>query len=165
MMSAPPPGTTMIMLCCIVWWRHFERDIFIAEKYKPKRDWYDSTKTHMIISLQKVRKLRGTIVNIVLPPRVLFHCREIYFTAATFILLPRVLFYCREFYFSTASFILLPRVLLYHREFYFAAASFIFTTASFILLQVVKIKLAAAKWISRRYNKTRGSNTKLAVLK
>ena len=72
-----------------------------------------------------VRKLRGTIVNIILPPRVLFHCREIYFTAATFILLPRVLFYCREIYFTAASFILVPRVLFYCREFYYTAASFI----------------------------------------
>ena len=56
-------------------------------------------------------------------------------------LLPRVLLYCRKFYFSTTSFILLPRVLLYRREFHFATASYIFTTASFILLQVVKIKL------------------------
>ena len=72
-----------------------------------------------------VRKLRGTIVNIILPPRVLFYCREIYFTAATFILLPRVLFYCREIYFTAASFILAPRVLFYCREFYYTAASFI----------------------------------------
>ena len=92
-----------------------------------------------------IRKLRGTIVNIILPPRVSFYRREIYFAAASFILLPRVLFYCREFYFSTASFILLPRVLLYRREIYFAAASFIFTTASFIFTTCSKIKLAAVK--------------------
>ena len=40
-----------------------------------------------------LRKLRGTIANIILPPRVLFYRREIYFTAASFI-------------FSAASFIL-----------------------------------------------------------
>ena len=43
-----------------------------------------------------LRKLRGTIVNVILPPRVLFYRREIHFTAASFI-------------FKTASFILLPR--------------------------------------------------------
>ena len=72
-----------------------------------------------------LRKLRGTIVNIILPPRVLFYCREIYFTAASFILLPRVLFYCRGIYFTAASFILAPRVLYYCREFYYTAARFI----------------------------------------
>ena len=82
-------------------------------------------KAGKFVQVGLVRKLRGTIVNIVLPPRVLFHCREIYFTAATFILLPRVLFYCREFYFTAASFILAPRVLFYCREFYYTAASFI----------------------------------------
>ena len=92
-----------------------------------------------------LRKLRGTIVNIILPPRVLFHCREIYFTAATFILLPRVLFYCREIYFTAASFILAPRVLFYCRKFYYTAASFILLQVVKIKLAVVKIKLAAAK--------------------
>ena len=84
------------------------------------------------IFMSVLRKLRGTIVNIMLPPRVLF-------TAARFILLPRilfspprVLFYHREIYFPTASFILLPRVLFYRREFCFTAASFIFTTATLI---------------------------------
>ena len=72
-----------------------------------------------------VRKLRGTIVNIILQPRVLFHCGEIYFTAETFILLPLVLFSCREIYFTAASFILAPRVLFYCREFYYTAARFI----------------------------------------
>ena len=90
-------------------------------------------------------KYNFATASFILLPWVLFYCREFYFTAASFVLLPRDLFYCREFYFSTASFILLPRVLLYHREFYFAAASFIFTTASFNLLQVVKIKLAVVK--------------------
>ena len=73
-----------------------------------------------------LRKLRGTIVNIIWPPQVLFHCREFYFNAASFISLPRVLFYCREFCFTAASFVLPPqvlfsppRVLFYCREFYF----------------------------------------------
>ena len=52
-----------------------------------------------------------TAASVILSPRVLFYCREIYFTAASFILLPRVLFYCREIYFTAASFVLLPRVL------------------------------------------------------
>ena len=72
-----------------------------------------------------LRKLRGTIVNIILPPRVSFYRREIYFAAASFILLPRVLFYCRELYFTAASFMLAPRVLYYCREFYYTAARFI----------------------------------------
>ena len=72
-----------------------------------------------------LRKLRGTIVNIILPPRVSFYRREIYFAAASFILLPRVLFYCREFCFTAASFILAPRVLYYCREFYYTTARFI----------------------------------------
>ena len=114
---------------------HYEITLVYKKENNLKRDNYRP------VSI--LRKLRGTIVNIILPPRVLFHCREIYFTAATFILLPRVLFYCREIYFTAASFILAPQVLSYRRKFYFAAASFIFTTASFILLQVVKIKLAA----------------------
>ena len=79
-----------------------------------------------------VRKLRGTIVTIILPPRVLFYCREIYFTAASFILLPRDLFYCREFYFTAASFILLPRVLLYRREFLFCRREFYFHHREFL---------------------------------
>ena len=70
-----------------------------------------------------LRKLRGTIVNIIFPPRVSCYCREIYFTAASFISPPRVLFYCREIYFIAASFILLPRDLFYHREFYFHVKS------------------------------------------
>ena len=76
----------------------------------------------------EVRKLRGTIVNIILRLWVLFFRREIYFTVASFI-------------FTTASFILLPRDLFYCREFYFhchkfcfTAASFIFSAVSFILL-------------------------------
>ena len=84
--------------------------------------------------LTLIRKLRGTIVNMILPPRVSFYCREFYFTAASFILLPRVLYYCREFCFTAASFVLPPRlwfspprVLFYRREIYFSAASFIFT--------------------------------------
>ena len=102
-----------------------------------------------------IRKLRGTIANIILPPRVLFYRREIYFTTARFILMPRVLFYCREFYITAASFVLLPRVLFYrrefyfhHRKFYFTASSFIFSAASFILFAPrfnIRIKLAAVK--------------------
>ena len=85
-------------------------------------------KTHEIL-VPVLRKLRGTVVNIILPPQVFFHCPEIFFTAATFILLPRVLFYCREIYFTAASSILAPRVLFYCHEFNFAAASYIFTRA------------------------------------
>ena len=128
----------------------------------------------------KVRKLRGTIVNIILPQRVSFYRCEFYFTAARFILLPRVLFYCRKFYFTAASlfycpefcftaasFILLPRVLFYCREFYFLHREFYFTAPRFnvknksrggkiilavvkIKVAVVKIKLAAVKQNSRR---------------
>ena len=87
---------------------------------------------HVVTTGWFVRKLRGTIVNIISPPRVSFYRREFIFIAASFILLPRDLLYCREFYFTAASFILLPRVLFYCREFCFTTASFIFTTASFI---------------------------------
>ena len=78
--------------------------------------------TTVMYAIIVIRKLRGTIVNIILPPRVSFYRREIYFAAASFILLPRVLFYCREFCFTAASFILAPRVLYYCREFYYTAA-------------------------------------------
>ena len=64
-------------------------------------------KIHLVIISHKIAKiiylfgigiwkLRGTIVNVILPPRVLFYRREIHFTAASFI-------------FTTASFILLSR--------------------------------------------------------
>ena len=109
-----------------------------------KRRFYPKSKCTLSIFLPihmhvNVRKLRGTIVSIIQPPRVSFYRREIYFTAASFIfttasfmLPPRDLFYYREFYFIAASFILLPRVLFYCREFCFTAATLIFTTASFI---------------------------------
>ena len=135
-----------------LWWDGFQ-------KY-----WFHDFRFHIPIR-RNVRKLRGTIVNIILPPRVLFHCHEIHFTAANFSLLPRLLFYCREFYFSTASFILLPRVLLYRREIYFAAASFIFTTAGFIFTTCSKIKLAVVKINSWWQNKTRGGIIKLTAVK
>ena len=77
-------------------------------------------------------KPRGTIVNIILLPQVLFYCCQICFNAASFILLPRVLFYHRKFYFTAVSFILPPQVLFYCCEFCFTAASFIFTTMTLI---------------------------------
>ena len=110
-----------------------------------------------------LRKPRGSaIVNIILPPRVLFYCREIYFhhrkfyftvtsfifTAASFILLPWVLFYRRKFYFHHRDFN------FHHREFYFTAVRFILplkfyfqvkSRGSKIKLSAEKIKLAAVK--------------------
>ena len=53
---------------------------------------------HSTTMNQVLRKLRGTIVRIILPPQVSFYRREFYLTAASFI-------------FTTASFILLPPVL------------------------------------------------------
>ena len=103
-----------------------------------------------------VRKLRGTIVNMILPPRVLFYRSEFYFTATKFILLPQILSYCREFYFTAARFILLPRVLFYrrkfyfhHRDFYFHHREFCITAARNLFKRGGKIKLAAIKQISR----------------
>ena len=88
------------------------------------------------ITMSYLRKLRGTIVNIISPPRVLFYRREFIFIAASFILLPRDLFYCREIYLTATSLVLPPRVLLspprilfYRRVIYFNTASFIFTAA------------------------------------
>ena len=74
-------------------------------------------------------KYNFTAASIILPPRDLFYCREIYFTAASFILLPRVLFYCREFCFTATTFVLPPRVLFCRREFYFHHREFNFTAS------------------------------------
>ena len=95
-----------------------------------------------------LRKLRGTIVNIILPPWVLFYRREFYFTAARSVLMLRGLFYCREFYFTAASFILLPQDLFYCPEFYFHCREFYFLHREFYFTAPrfnVKIKLAAVK--------------------
>ena len=51
-----------------------------------------SSDFHNFIGVAVIRKLRGTIANMIVPPRVSFYCREFYLTAASFILLPRVLF-------------------------------------------------------------------------
>ena len=93
------------LLRCVFAWVSVRLQLF----HPLRCDWWEV--------MINIRKLRGTIVNIILPPRVLFYRREFYFTAARFILLPRVLFYCREIYFTAASFILAPRVLFYCREF------------------------------------------------
>ena len=93
------------------------------------------------------RKLRGTIINIILPPRVLFyrckfyfHRHKFYFSAASYILLPWDLFYCRKFF--LVSFILLPWVLYYCCKFYFSAASFILLP--WVLLHCLKFYFTAA---------------------
>ena len=119
--------------------------------------------------LQSVlRKLRGTIVNIISPPRVLFYRREFYFSAASLILLPRDIFYCGEFYFTTAIFVLLPRFLFYCRDFCFTAVSFIFTTAT-LIFTTASIILPPRDLLYRRefyfHVKSRGSKIKLAAEK
>ena len=89
-----------------------------------------------------------TAASVIPSLRVLYYCREIYFTAPSFILLPQGSSYCREFYFTAARFILLPRVLFncrefyfHHRKFFFNRCEIYFTAASFIFM----LKLGAAK--------------------
>ena len=87
-----------------------------------------------------LRKLRGTIVNIILPPRVSFYCREFHFTAASFI-------------FTAASLIILPHGLFYWTNAGILLIGHLGTHFSEILFEIymfsfkkVHLKTSSAKW-------------------
>ena len=111
------------------------------------------------------REIYFTAATFILLPRDLFYYREFYFSTASFILLPRVLFCRSEFYFHQGwgeyySGTRLPKMInmnilkTLHSSTDFPVLvlvcsvltpALIFTTPSFMLLQVVKIKLAVVK--------------------